>query len=304
MSGGEEAVSRIEFQPAAPAKARRWLPYAVVTTLLWGVWGAFIEVPERAGFPAALGYGVWALTTIPCALFALQLVKWRLDRGARSVLLGSGVGFLGAGGQLILFEALRLGPAYIVFPVVSLYPMLTVLLSAGLLHERGGRRAWVGIALAAPALVLLSYQSPSSSAARGTSWLILSLLVFLMWGLQAYLMKYANLTMQAESIYFYMSATGVLLIPLALAMVDFSRPINWGWTGAQLAACVQILNSIGSLCLVYAIRYGKAIIVTPMTAMAPVLTIILSLALYHTVPGPILITGMVLASISIYCMAE
>ena len=39
-------------------------------------------------------------------------------------------------------------------------------------------------------------------------------------------------------------------------------------------------------------------------AMAPVLTIILSLALYHTVPGPILITGMVLASISIYCMAE
>ncbi len=51
-------------------------------------------------------------------------------------------------------------------------------------------------------------------------------------------------------------------------------------------------------------RYGKEIIVTPMTAMAPVLTIILSLALYRTVPGPALIAGMALASVSIYLMAE
>jgi hypothetical protein len=38
--------------------------------------------------------------------------------------------------------------------------------------------------------------------------------------------------------------------------------------------------------------------------MAPVLTIIISLLLYHTLPGPVLVVGMVLASISIYLMAE
>lgn len=58
-----------------------------------------------------------------------------------------------------------------------------------------------------------------------------------------------------------------------------------GLTGAWFAAGVQVLNSIGALCLVYAMRYGKAIIVAPMTAMAPVLTIIISLVMYHTVPG-------------------
>jgi drug/metabolite transporter (DMT)-like permease len=289
---------------AVPSAARRWLSYAIATTLLWGVWGAFIELPEKAGFPATLGYAVWAVTTIPCALFGLAVVRWRLDRDRRSLWLGAGVGFLGAGGQLILFEALRLGPAYIVFPVVSLYPMLTVLLSVILLREQARRQTWIGIAVAAPALALLSYVPPSSSGTQGSGWLILSILVFVMWGIQAYLMKYANLTMQAESIYFYMSVTGLLLIPLALAMTDFSKPVNWGASGAWAAAGVQTLNSAGALCLVYAMRYGKAIIVTPMTAMAPVLTIVLSLALYHTVPGPVLVTGMILASISIYLMAE
>ena len=46
---------------------RLWLVFAAVTTLFWGVWGAFIEAPEKAGFPATLGYSVWALTMIPCA---------------------------------------------------------------------------------------------------------------------------------------------------------------------------------------------------------------------------------------------
>ncbi len=281
-----------------------WLVFAVVTTLFWGVWGAFIETPEKAGFPATLGYAVWALTTIPCALVALRLIHWKLEYDARSIFLGSTVGFLGAGGQLVLFEALRLGPAYLVFPLISLYPVLTVLLSVGFLHERASRRAWVGIVVALIAMAALSYQPPGNSAAKGWLWIVLALIVFAAWGVQAYFMKFSNQTMQAESIYFYMSATGLVLIPIALWMTDFSQPINWGWKGPYLAAAIQVLNSIGALTLVYAVRYGKAIIVVPMTSLAPVLTTILSLALYRVVPHPIVIAGMVLASIAIYLLAE
>ncbi len=53
-------------------KTRPWLIYAIVTTVFWGVWGALIEIPEKAGFPATLGYSVWALTMIPPALIALK----------------------------------------------------------------------------------------------------------------------------------------------------------------------------------------------------------------------------------------
>lgn len=56
-------------------KTRSWLTYAIITTIFWGVWGALIEIPEKAGFPATLRYVVWALTMIPCAAIALYLVK-------------------------------------------------------------------------------------------------------------------------------------------------------------------------------------------------------------------------------------
>jgi hypothetical protein len=32
-----------------------WLLFAFITTAFWGVWGALIETPEKAGFPATLG---------------------------------------------------------------------------------------------------------------------------------------------------------------------------------------------------------------------------------------------------------
>ena len=47
-------------EAAGAAPARPWLFFALVTTLAWGVWGALIELPEKAGFPATLGYSVWA----------------------------------------------------------------------------------------------------------------------------------------------------------------------------------------------------------------------------------------------------
>ena len=285
-------------------KNKAWLIYAVITTTFWGVWGALIEIPEKAGFPATLGYSVWALTMIPPALIALGLVKWKLEYDLKSIMFGAIVGFLGAGGQLILFIALRTGPAYLVFPFISLSPVITILLSYWLLRERASRRGWIGIIAALIAIPLLSYQSPSNSIGSGYLWIVMSLLVFLAWGLQAYFMKYANQTMKAESIFFYMMVTGLLLVPFALWMTDFSQTINWGFKGPYLTAMIQILNAVGALCLVYAFRYGKAMIVSPLTnAVAPVITIIISLSIYQVIPHPVIIVGMIFALISIFLMA-
>ena len=115
---------------------KNWLLYASVTAIFWGIWGAFIEIPEKAGFPATLGYVVWALTMIPCSFLALRFIKWKLEYNVRSIVLGSIIGLLGAGGQLLLFQALRDGPAYIVFPLISLFPILTIALSMILLKEK------------------------------------------------------------------------------------------------------------------------------------------------------------------------
>ncbi len=285
-------------------KGKPWLIYAIITTTFWGVWGALIEIPEKAGFPATLGYSVWALTMIIPAAIALKLVNWELERDKKSIFLGLIIGFTGAGGQLILFQALRTGPAYLVFPFISLSPVVTILLSYLFLKERASVRGWIGILLALIAIPLLSYQSANDSGSGNYWWIVLSLIVFLAWGFQAYVMKFANKTMKAESIFFYMTLTGILLIPVALLMTDFSQPINWGFKGPVLTAMIQILNSIGALMLVFAFRYGKAMIVSPMTnALAPVITIVISLSLYRVIPQPIIIAGMVLAVVSAFLLA-
>lgn len=283
---------------------RIWLFYALTTTVFWGVWGAFIEIPEKSGFPATLGYVVWSLTMIPCAIYALKKINWKLEHDNRSIFLGSTVGLLGAGGQLLLFQALRQGPAYIVFPIISLSPILTIFLSIIFLKERTYFRQWIGIILALIAMFFLSNPQVNPVQSSGFSWLILAVFVFIMWAVQAYVMKFSNITMQSESIYFYMALSSLLLAPVAIIMTDFSMPINWGFRGPWLAAIVQILNAIGALTLVYALRYGKAIIVVPITGLAPVITIIISLIVYGVVPGGMLLIGLIIAAVAIILLSK
>lgn len=113
-------------------------------------------------------------------------------------------------------------------------------------------------------------------------------------------MKIANNSMSAESIFTYMAISGMLLIPIALWMTDFNQPINWGFKGPCLAALIQVLNAVGALSLVYAMRYGKAIVVSPMTSLSPMITIVLSLIIYAAMPNPAMIIGFGLALVAIY----
>lgn len=282
-----------------------WLLFALITMLFWGVWGAFIETPEKAGFPATLGYIVWSLTMIPPALIGLALIKWKLDRDRMSIIYGMTIGLLGAGGQLALFHALVDGPAYLVFPIISLSPAVTVILSVLFLKEKASRRHWIGIVLALAAIILMSFQKPDDSIIKGYLWFAFAILVFLAWGTQAVFMKKANMTMKAESIFFYMMLTGLLLTPIAYFMTDMSQDIFLGFKGPWFAAIIHTLNSVGALMLVYAIRYGKVIIVAPMiNAGGPMITIILSLIIYAVIPSPIIIVGIVLAMIAVYLVAD
>jgi len=281
-----------------------WLIFALVTTLFWGVWGAFAGLPTQHGFPETMVYVVWALTMIPPALYALRRVGWSLQADGRSIYLGSMIGFLGAGGQMLLFHAVHNGPAYLIFPIIALSPVVTIVLSMLLLRERVSRLGAVGVVLALIALPMFDYAPGSGGDMHGIVWFIDTLLIMGAWGVQAYYMKLANRTMNAENIFFYMTVTGLLLVPIALWMTDFSQPINYGVDGPWLAASTQILNSIGALTLVYAFRYGKAIVVAPLTnAGAPLITAVISLAVLGLVPQPLKLTGILLAFVAAALLA-
>lgn len=286
----------------APDGARAWLWYALSTMVLWGVWGALSGLTAGSGFPETLVYCVWALTMIPPALFILWRNGWTVDRSARAIAYGMTIGLLGAGGQMLLFKALTTGPAYFIFPIISLSPVITIALSFTLLRERTTRVGAVGVVLALLALPLLDFSFGSTG--DGLGWFVLSLLIMAAWGVQAYFMKLANTVVRAESIFFYMAIGALLLAPVAWKMTDFSQPIATDLQDPWLIAAIQMLNAIGALCLVYAFRYGKAIVVAPLTnAGAPLVTAVLALVLAGVVPGPLKLVGLLLALIASVLLA-
>lgn len=273
---------------------KTWLTNALATVVLWGIWGAFSGLSPEHGFPETLVYCVWAFTMVPPALIVLAQARWKLDLRSRAVAYGVTIGALGAGGQMVLFYAVTRGPAYLIFPVISLSPVVTIALSFLFMGERTGKLGAFGILLAL--LALPTFDFAPGGGAHGGSWLWMALAVMACWGLQAYFMKSANHVMSAESIFFYMTITGLALVPVALAMTDFGHPINYGVDGPWLAAGIQLLNAIGALTLVFAFRYGKAIIVAPLTnAGAPLATAIISLVALGVMPGSIKVVGIVLA---------
>jgi len=281
-----------------------WFFYAVVTMLFWGVWGAFIERPEKNGFPATLG--LRGLGPHHGPLRGGGPRGHRVGPRARPALgpPGSAAGLLGAAGQLVLFDTLRRGPAYLVFPVISLSPVVSVLLSVLLLGETASPRAWAGIVLALLAMPLLSYQPPTTRArsrdACGSCWRSSS-----SWPGHPGLCPALRQCHHEEREHLLLhDAHG----PAARAggRVDdgLHEAHQLGPSGPWLAAPIQLLNSIGALTMVYAFRHGKVIIVSPMiNALAPVITIVLSLLLYRVIPHRVVVAGMALAAVAFYLMA-
>ncbi|CAN3129481.1 DMT family transporter [Mycobacterium sp. smrl_JER01] len=274
--------------------SRSWIFYAALLILFWGVWGAFSALPAtKYGYPDEMIYSVWALTMIIPALFALR--GQRFDRRPQATIYGLLIGLTGAGGQLLLFQALTLGPAYLIFPIVSISPAITVIMAMVLLRERVSRLAGVGLVAALAAIILFSVTDASPDGSTGP-WLPLAILICFAWGVQAYFMrKTATIGVNEATTFGWMAISAIALIPVALWSLG-GIPLDFPWQAPVLTAGTQLLNAVGALFLVMALSRGKASVVAPTTnALAPALTIVVSLAAYQTLPSPYGAVGIVLA---------
>jgi len=304
-------------------KNKLWLVFILITIVTWGVWGTFSDfqiknglpmIAEQYGIPEgtpvipdSIVYIVWALTMVPCAIVALIINKGKFQHDWKSMLLGCTVGLLGAGGQLVLFKALTMGPSYIIFPFIAMSPVIVITLASIFLKEKATKWQVAGIIVALAAILLLSQESNKSGSVDGWVWIVLACLVLLAWGIQGFFMKFANNTMDAESIFVWMAISGLVLIPVAWFMNDDAAIFmqqDYALQQGGVAFGIQILNSIGALTLVYAYRHGKAVIVSPMEGLSPMVTVLLSLVVFSVIPNPFQIAGIVCAAFAMYALSR
>jgi drug/metabolite transporter (DMT)-like permease len=245
---------------------------------------------------------------IPCAIAALVVNKGKLTFNWRGIGLGAIVGLLGAGGQLVLFKALTMGPSYIIYPFISMAPVIVITLASIFLKEKANKWQIAGIVVALAAILLLSLETGNEGGAvSGWLWIVLAVLVLLAWGVQGFFMKFANESMDAESLFVYMTIFALVLAPVAYFMTPeaaefFAREAVAGTFWSSFG--IQILNSIGALTLVYAYRYGKAVVVSPMEGLAPMVTVLISLVILHVIPNPLQIAGLVCAAFAMYALSK
>ena len=289
-------------------KNKLWLIFILITVVTWGVWGAFSGYQISNGIPDTVVYIAWALSMIPCAIAALVVNKGKLTFNWKGVGLGAIVGLLGAGGQLVLFKALTLGPSYIIYPFISMAPVIVITLASIFLKEKANKWQIAGIVVALAAILLLSLETGNEGGAvSGWLWIVLAVLVLLAWGVQGFFMKFANESMDAESLFVYMTIFALVLAPVAYFMTPeaaefFAREAVAGTFWSSFS--IQILNSIGALTLVYAYRYGKAVVVSPMEGLAPMVTVLISLVILHVIPNPLQIAGLVCAAFAMYALSK
>lgn len=167
-----------EHALSSPTRSRSWIYFSLGTIFFFGIWGAFISLPEKNGFSAELGFVMRAVSMIIPSVYVLCKCGFKLDTKPRAITLGLAIGLLGGAGQLILYTgAIANGPAYLIFPIISLSPAVTIILSIVFLKERVSRFGTLGIALALIAIPFINY-SPDAKGFKGSAWLVYALLVF------------------------------------------------------------------------------------------------------------------------------
>ncbi len=259
-----------------------WLRYSLLSMIFWGIWGLLSTVASGI-LPALMVQVLSSFGLIPVAillLFSKNLGEFnRLGKGAVSAFAA---GVLGGTGNLALFQSLRLeGEASVIIPLSGMYPLVTVIVAKLFLKERINGVQVIGIVLSLVAIYLFSITSsspsPSSLKAQGSGWVVYACLTLLLFGLSCVAQKVAthHISDELSSILWTLAMLGIT----AVVLLSFS--MDWHVSSKQvgLALLVGLTMSIANFTLFLAFRWGKASAVTPMTALYPVVTVLLAAVL-------------------------
>jgi uncharacterized membrane protein len=257
----------------------RWLIYSLITIVLFGFWGFVSTVVTRDVAPLT----VQVLSTIGLLPVALVLAfsknLHKASNFGRGMLFATATGVLGGSGNIAMYKALQLGgEGSAVVPFTGMYPLVTVILATFLLKERLNRIQTLGIGLALAAIYLFSPRESLGAATHLrnmlSAWMVYSLIALVLFGLSCIAMKFSTRHISDElSTIFY--TVGYILIA---AVIIAAHSAEWHLSKKDwgLGILVGLLMASATLTLFVAYRWGKASVVTPLTALYPLVTVVLA----------------------------
>jgi uncharacterized membrane protein len=279
----------------------QWLRYSLFAMLAYGVWGAVSSLESQSVSALTLQI-VSTIGLFPVAL--VLLFSKNLRRGVNhssGVLFAVATGILGGAGNLTLYETLRVGgKASVVFPLTGMYPLVTIVVARLFLKERLNRVQALGVALALAAVHLFSAQQGAGGFSGWrdlfSPWMVYAFLTLLLFGFACVTQKMATryISDELSTIFF---AVGFVILAIVI-WVAFTPSWNLSVKDWGLGIVVGLLLGAGGLALFAAFRFGKASIVTPLTALYPLVTVILAVTFLHERLDPIKIVAIAVSLIA------
>lgn len=132
-------------------------------------------------------------------------------------------------------------------------------------------------------------------------WLMLSLIAMVLWGIVGLLQKVTTNRIPADAVLIWDRIGYVVILPLLVIHVRLN---NLGPEDILIGTLDGITNSLGALFLYMSLESGaKASIAVPLTALYPLLTVLLAVALLGERVTPFHWAGIILAVVAAVLMS-
>lgn len=149
------ALSKKRRTVRQPTLFPKWLAYAILALIWWGIFG-FLGKVGADQISASQMQFFFTIGTLPVALLCAHRLNYKIAGNKTGVAYSLTMGILAALGTLAFFGAMKSGSASVIAPVTALYPALTVVLAVLMLRERLNKLQVFGLVLALVSIVILS----------------------------------------------------------------------------------------------------------------------------------------------------
>ncbi|MFH1158863.1 MAG: DMT family transporter [Pseudomonadota bacterium] len=247
-----------------------WFLPSILVLTLWGVQLFLPKLAVRTLPPLHL------IVYSSCFFFfgvtgILMFLGNVLEGDPVGVFLAVSTGFLSTLGTLLYIFAIRHGSMTYGTVMTSLYPAVATVLAFFVLGEKLTLWQIAGIVLGVCSLVLMAGQAMIKLK---NNWLLPSLGALVLWGVSAFLPKLALQRLSLPGVLFY-DAVGSMLVAM-LILFFMQGKLERDKKGIAIAFCISGISILAAILYYYALRLGPVATIVTITAMTPVVTLILA----------------------------
>jgi len=137
------------------AQSSKWIWFAVLALVWWGLWGFLVKLGAEHMNPRALQI-LFVAGMIPPLFLALAKEKFVIQADKAGAIYGILNGVLATFGMLAFYAAMARGKASLVAPLTALFPLFTVVGAVLFLKEKLNKVQVIGIVVAVIAVMIFA----------------------------------------------------------------------------------------------------------------------------------------------------